>query len=142
MKKLAWELRRHLNSMPAQEPERAEAANILFSSDFSLTVQVKSFQTALIQTEPRSNVTKLQTLSVFPEQQNKKSEPGKTFFPFAGQTPGPFDLQFCDGTSAQKIQPAETVTPPQESSGWIVIPGKTDPEETITVPVSKTVVLP
>ncbi len=142
MKKLAWKLRRNLNSMPAQEPERAEAANILFSSDFSLTVQVKSFQTALIQTEPRSSVPASLALSVFPEQQNKKSEPEKASFPFAGQTSGPLDLQFCDGTSAQKIQPAETVTATQENSGWIVIPGKTDPEETVTVSNSKTVVLP
>lgn len=142
MKKLVWELHRELNSMPAQEPESAEAANILFSSDFSLTVQVKSLQTALIQTETRSSVPASPALSVFPEQQNKKSEQKKTSFPFAGQTSEPLDLQFCDGTSAQKIQPAETVTAARENSGWIVIPGKTDPEETITVPESQTVVLP
>lgn len=142
MKKLEWELRRKLNSMSAQEPESAEAANILFSSDFSLTVQVKSLQTALIQTETRSSVPASPALSVFPEQQDKKSEPEKNSFPFAGQTSGPLDLQFCDGTSAQKIQPMKTVTAAQGNSGWIVIPGKTDPEETVTVPESQTVVLP
>ena len=63
---------------------------------------------------------------------------------FEGQTSGPSDLQFCDGTSAQTVSPAATVTTVPENSGFLISPEDifTDTTVSCTVSAPRDVVLP
>lgn len=144
MKKLEWNPRRKLYSFPAQEQESAKPVATPFSSDIFLTIPVKTNCRPVLTAETAPAATSPLTLSVFAEQKSESPENGKPLSPSAGQTSGPSDLQFCDGTSAQTVSPAATVTTVPENSGFLISPEDifTDTTVSCTVSAPRDVVLP
>ena len=144
MKKVEWKPRRKLYSFPAQEQESAKPVATPFSSDIFLTIPVKTNCRPVLTAETAPAAPSPLTLSVFAEQKSESPENGKPLSPSAGRTSEPSDLQFCDGTSAQTVSPAATVTTVPENSGFLISPEDifTDTTVSYTVSAPRDVVLP
>ena len=144
MKKVEWKPRRKLYSFPAQEQESAKPVATPFSSDIFLTIPVKTNCRPVLTAETAPAAPSPLTLSVFAEQKSESPETGKPLSPSAGRTSEPSDLQFCDGTSAQTVSPAATVTTVPENSGFLISPEDifTDTIVSYTVSAPRDVVLP